>query len=237
MTRDACRAQLRGMAEEGYRQFSSALLPGVAGIIGVRLPALKKLAAGLVKAGEWEEWLAGYFAADERWFEEDMLAGFVIAAAKIPPEARIPLVRRFLPRVGNWSVCDSFCAALKDAAKRRECYWPLIMELLHSGEEFAVRMGIVLLLDHYRAPDWFDRALEAVCTARLPGYYAEMAAGWALSIFYLDDRGKVRPLLTAGKLPERVRRIAVRKICESRRCMPEEKAELRALAAGKKVRP
>ena len=39
------------------------------------------------------------------------------------------------------------------------------VECLKSGGEFPARAGAVLLLDHYRAPEWTERALEALRTA------------------------------------------------------------------------
>ncbi len=228
MTREDCRARLLAMAEEKYRCFSASLLPGVGEIRGVRLPALRKLAARMLRDEEWEEWLTAYFSEEERWFEEDMLAGFLTAGAKISPQDRMERIHRFLPRVTNWSVCDSFCASLWEAARMREFYWPFVVECLKSGGEFPARAGAVLLLDHYRAPEWTERALEALRTAVLPGYYAEMAAGWAVSLFYLDSREQTRPYLAEGVLPAEVRRIALRKIRESRRCLPEERQQFAA---------
>uniref|UniRef100_UPI00402A6BB1 hypothetical protein n=1 Tax=[Ruminococcus] torques TaxID=33039 RepID=UPI00402A6BB1 len=44
------REQLEDLTEENYKQFNEKLLPGVKHIIGVRLPALKKLRRKLQKA-------------------------------------------------------------------------------------------------------------------------------------------------------------------------------------------
>lgn len=45
-------------------------------------------------------------------FEERMLQGMVIGAVKgISIEERLDWVAWFVPKINNWSVCDSFCAA------------------------------------------------------------------------------------------------------------------------------
>lgn len=43
------REELKNLAEEDYKQFNERLLPGVKNVIGVRLPALRKIAK------KWQE--------------------------------------------------------------------------------------------------------------------------------------------------------------------------------------
>lgn len=232
--RTEVRAEIAALAEPAYRDFSQKLLPGCGGIQGVRLPALRRLARELARTGGWRDYLAEYFAEDGpgRWFEEDMLAGMCIGAAKLPAEEAVSLARRFRPRIGNWSVCDSFCTGFRAVSREREAFWPFVTECLETGEEYGVRLGAVLLLAHYRMPEWADRAVALLAEISHPGYYARMAAAWALSMFYLDFPEKVLPLLEGGALRPEVRRMTIRKICESRRPSPEEKARLRALGGG-----
>ena len=232
--RTEVRAEIAALAEPAYRDFSQKLLPGCGGIQGVRLPALRRLARELARTGGWRDYLAEYFAEDGpgRWFEEDMLAGMCIGAAKLPAEEAVSLARRFRPRIGNWSVCDSFCTGFRAVSREREAFWPFVTECLETGEEYGVRLGAVLLLAHYRTPEWADRAVALLAEISHPGYYARMAAAWALSMFYLDFPEKVLPLLEGGALQQEVRRMTIRKICESRRPSPEDKARLRALGGG-----
>lgn len=42
------REKLYGLAEEDYKEFNKKLIPGVEHVIGIRLPAMRKLAKGLV---------------------------------------------------------------------------------------------------------------------------------------------------------------------------------------------
>lgn len=48
--------QLRELAEEEYRIFSSGLLPETENILGVRLPMLRRIARKLAR-GDWREYL------------------------------------------------------------------------------------------------------------------------------------------------------------------------------------
>ena len=61
------------LAEEGNRKFTEGLHPGVEHVLGIRLPALRKLAARIAKA-DWESYLD---TADGFYMEERMLQGMV----------------------------------------------------------------------------------------------------------------------------------------------------------------
>ena len=49
MTNGQIKKELLCMAEEEYQKFASSLIPGVRGVLGVRLPALRKLAKQIAK--------------------------------------------------------------------------------------------------------------------------------------------------------------------------------------------
>ena len=55
------REQLEDLTEENYKQFNEKLLPGVKHIIGVRLPALRKIAKETAKSN-YSEYLNGQCA-------------------------------------------------------------------------------------------------------------------------------------------------------------------------------
>ena len=107
------RQELLMLAEEEYASFSAALLPGVEGILGVRLPVLRRLAARIAK----DNWRSYLQEGPEDYFEEIMLKGMVIGAAKAPWPETLCLIAQFVPKIDNWSVSDSFCNSLKAAVK------------------------------------------------------------------------------------------------------------------------
>ena len=104
--REEIREHLENMKEEQYRLFSAGLLPGVEGILGVRLPLLRRYAAEIVAGKNWREWLEESLRTPEpdEYFEEIMLQGMVVGCATIaaatPEQAwreRASLVRAFVP--------------------------------------------------------------------------------------------------------------------------------------------
>ncbi len=136
---------LLSLAEEKYKHFSASLLPGVDSILGVRLPLLRKLAGRILKS-DWEGFLR---ETKGEYFEETMLKGFVLAQCPISPEERILRLKEFLPEIQNWSICDSVCASVKEASRYPDTYLPFLRECLSSGEEFTLRFGLIMLMDHF----------------------------------------------------------------------------------------
>ncbi len=214
---------LDGMAEESYRAFSQRLVPGGPRMRGVRLPMLQKL-AGEIARGDGAGFLA---VAQNNSFEEVLLQGFVIGRLPEPGAQTVRRLRRFLPLVTNWSICDSTCAGLRQVKADPEPFWEFALSCLPSPEEFTVRVGVVLLMDFFLDESHIDRVLAALSGVRHEGYYAKMAVAWALSVCFVKFEARTAAVLD-GRLEEETHRLTVRKICESRRVPPETKAALRA---------
>ena len=86
------REELDQLGEESYRQFNQKLIPGTDYIIGVRLPALRKLAKEIAKQ-DWRAYLKEALEEvnDQSAHEEIMLQGLVIGYAKMSTQERMPL--------------------------------------------------------------------------------------------------------------------------------------------------
>ena len=97
-----------------YRDFHSGLCPGTANIIGVRIPMQRKLAQEIAR-GDFRKFLA---EVQNEYYEETMIEGFVIAKAKLDLAERLELLRRFVPKIDNWAVCDSVCVRVLSSAKK-----------------------------------------------------------------------------------------------------------------------
>lgn len=217
------RERLEQLAEPAYREFSAGLLPGTGNILGVRLPRLRALAKELAR-GDWRAALE----QEDVFFEETMLRGMVIGAARLPPEERLSLAAGFVPRIQNWSVCDSFCAGLKDAKKFPALYREFLAPYLSSQEEFPARFGAVMVLDYFLLPERLSWALPALLAVPAKGYYAQMGVAWALSLCLVKFPRETLPALES--LPEGfVRSKAIQKALESRRTAPQLRETLRQL--------
>ena len=225
MDRTQIRRELEAHAEEGYRKFSAGLLPGVRSLLGVRLPTLRRMARRLAR-GDWRENLR---QISDDSFEEIMLQGMVIGYADCPTEERLELIRGFVPKIDNWSVCDSFCSGLKFVRAEQARVFSFLQPYLASAEEFDQRFAAVMLLDYYIDEEWLSRTVKALEQIRAGKYYAKMAVAWAMAECYLHFPAEVMPVLRQNRLDPEVQQKTLQKIIESRLISPETRAEIRAM--------
>ena len=87
--------------------------------------------------------------AESEYFEEIMLQGMVIGYVKTDIDEILRYVADFVPKIDNWSVCDSFCTGLKFTKTNMEKVWDFLQPYLVSTEEYEIRFGVVMLLDFY----------------------------------------------------------------------------------------
>lgn len=225
MDREQILAELKKHADEKYRKFSSGLLPGVNAILGVRLPELRKMAKRMAREGCKEN----LRQLSEDTFEEVMLQGMLIGYADLPAEERLELIREFVPKIGNWSVCDSFCTGLKFTRREQERVFSFLQPYIVSQKEFEQRFATVMLLDYFIDKQWLPRTVDALERIDAKGYYAKMAVAWAMAECYLHFPEEVMPVLRENRLAPEVQQKTLQKIIESRTISPETREEIRAM--------
>lgn len=218
----AVREKLQEEAEENYRIFQAGLLPGVNNLLGVRLGTLRKIARTIARKSPY----IYLEAAPDVYFEEDMLCGMLIGYVKMEEAVRKRELKRFVPRIGNWSVCDSCCASWHFMKEKPGYWWEFLQPYFESEQEYEVRFALVCGLDYFIREDYIDAFLERLKAFSHPGYYARMAAAWAISICYIRFREKTERFLEEQRLDEFTRSRAIQKIRESRCVSGEEKAAL-----------
>ncbi len=219
---------LHHLAEPDYRAFAVRLIPGESRLLGVRLPALRKLARQYA-AGDWQRLLAEPAAKDAS-FEEILLRAMLPAyAAKASLSERLRYLHREQPNLNNWSLCDSACATCRFVRDHLDEVYPwLESSFLHSDKEFTARFGIVML-NHYYATDarWAPLVIRALREVPQEAYYAAMAVAWCactLLTSRIDLRDDVgMELLAPGYLPEQTRKLLLRKLRESQKKWSNDK--------------
>jgi len=207
------KVKLKDLAQEEYRKFISSLIPGDAVILGVRLPLIRNIAKEIAR-GDWREYLAN---ADDEYFEEIMLQGLVIGLVKTDVEERLRLIASFVPKIRNWSVCDSFCAGLKFVKKNKERVREFLQPYLSSEQEFDLRFAVVIIMNYFIEDEYIDRILKLLDGIRHEGYYVKMAIAWALSECYVKFPQKTMKYLQHNSLEDFTYNKALQKIIESNR--------------------
>ena len=254
--RKEIRYRLNKMSDADYVKFSASLIPasGRGTMLGVRLPALRDYAKELSK-GDWRQELS---YEEDLYFEETMLRGMILGYACRDIEELFACLKDFIPRVQNWSVCDSVCSGLKLVEKYPEKTWDFLQPYLKSGEEFPCRVGLIMLLNHFvklgednkkitrkrsvtmadlqgqeETGGYLEPILQALDREFTEGYYAQMAAAWLLAELFVTYPVRTLRGLRELHLDAFTRKKAVQKIRESRIPDKEVKAYLREMYPGR----
>lgn len=233
------RETLLEKAESDYKKFSASLIPGVNNMLGIRLPFLRDMAKALV-CGDWRAYLE---EAECDYFEEVMLQGMVVgfasrkttertcaSAAEPDLNETLLMVEQFVPKISNWSLCDSFCAGLKFVKRNKAVVWKFLQKYLVSDKEFELRFGVVLLLDYYIDNDYIDRVLDVLGNVRHDSRYVKMAVAWALSVCVVKQREKTLTFLQERRIDKETLQMTKQKVSDSFRVSEADKAFVRGLA-------
>lgn len=255
----AIKEELLLLAEPEYAKFAAGLLrkPGeetpsgsAAHVLGVRLPALHRLAKKL-SGEDWRKNLEELWAVTEGSFEERMLLGFLIGSARLSSAAegnaksgkdakrgkrlqeaielkeQFSLIQKFIPRIDNWSLCDSFCTGLKFAREYPTEVWAFLQPFLQSDAEYSIRFGLVMIINYFITEEYIDRLFPVFDGIAHEGYYVRMANAWAISVCYVKFPEKTMGYLEENCLDDFTYQKALQKIVESRCVSAEVKARMR----------
>ena len=215
------RIQLGDLAESDYQKFSASLLPNVKNVLGVRLPILRKLAKK-ISASDWQSFLN----ITPKYMEEVMLQGMVIGlVAKNMQD--LQLIKDFVVKIDNWSVCDSFCCGLKFVKSYKQDVFDFLQPYLKSKKEYELRFGFVMLLNYYVEEDYLDKIFAIVDEFSSKDYYAQMAVAWLVSICYVKYPALSEEYLKKSKLDDFTYNKSIQKIIESNRIEKSEKQRLK----------
>lgn len=212
-------------SDEKYRKFSSSLIPNTDNLLGIRIPFLRKFAKSIAKTCA-EEFLR---EKNCEYFEETMLQGMVIGLVKTDIAQRFELIKDFLPKIKNWSVCDCFCCGLKFTKDNRKEVLEFLKPYIKSENEYEVRFAAVMLLDYFVNEEYIDTTLALLNEFTHEAYYAKMAVAWAISICYINYPDKTFEFLKRTKVSPWVFNKSIQKITDSTKIGKDLKDKVRNL--------
>lgn len=216
------------LAENGNKKFTESLHPGIENVLGIRIPALRRLGAQIAK-DDWESYLQ---TADTYYMEECMLQGMVISNLKMKDtQAYLSLVARFIAIINSWSVCDTFDFYGKQrfVDKNKKRVWLFLEDRMKSDKEYEIRFGVVMAMAHYIDEEYIDNVLQWMDRISHEGYYVKMAVAWALSVCYVKFPQKTMNYLKENHLDDFTYNKALQKIIESYRVSTEDKEIIRSM--------
>ncbi len=207
-----------------YGDFTHKLIPTLSRecIIGVRLPALRKLAKDLTK--QQPEAVALFLnSLPHHYHEENLLHGFLIEQVKTFDQA-IAYTEAFLPYIDNWAVCDTFSPKL--FLKYPKETYTHILQWLKSPQPYTIRYGIGLLLSNYLDDLFESEMLSLVASIQSDEYYVNMMIAWYLATALAKQYEATLPLIQSQTLSPFVQNKTIQKARESRRISQEVKEML-----------
>lgn len=220
---DNIREQLFEKQDLKYKEFHSSLCPNVDKIIGVRVPELRKMAKEIA-AQDYAQFLE---QAKGEYYEELVLQGLVIGYAKISIEDTFKYLKRFVPKINSWAVCDTTCSNLKITKKHMQEMWEFLEKYINSKNEYEIRFALVMYLNYFLTDEYIDEILQKIDKITSKEYYVQMAIAWLLSFVYIKQKEKTEKYLLQNNLDEFTQNKAIQKICESYRVSNEDKEKMR----------
>ena len=162
--------QLFALQDKEYRDFQSKLIPEIdrETIIGIRIPAMRKLVRSYAKEQESREFLQ---CLPHTYYDENILHALLVSDINDYQEC-VEAVDRFLPFVDNWAVCDIFSPRV--FKKNREDLIDRIRKWSASREPYTCRFGMKMLMTHFLEGDFREEYLEIPAGVHSDEYYVNM---------------------------------------------------------------
>ncbi len=222
--------QLFALQDLSYREFHSRLMPTIdkETIIGVRTPALRKLAREFEKESACEAFLQ---ELPHKYYEENNLHGFLVESIK-DYNVAVEQIERFLPYVDNWATCDMM------SPKVFKKHLPELLEeikgWLSSGHTYTIRFGVNMLMKFYLDDTFAPEYLEWVASIKSDEYYVKMVVAWYFATALAKQYEATIPYIEDECLEEWTHNKTIQKAVESYRITEEQKQYLRTLRSGRK---
>ena len=219
------RTRLASLADDEYRVFSMRGIPTDRPFIGVRIPDVKKLVKE-ISPKDFDEFLNTTPVA----LEEVLARGFLIA--RLPYEKMFEVFDSQVSYLDNWCTVDTFIAALRKTVKHHEEEFldKKIELLLKEKDPFAVRAGLVSLLDFFVTKDYLPLIFDHIESLKnREEYYIKMAIAWLLAECFIKFPDETLPYLKVSKLEKWTFNKSISKICDSYRVEKDVKEMLRTL--------
>ena len=215
---------LISIKEDKYKEFHSKLCFTKYEILGIRLPIIRKIAKQISKTN-YEDFLK---LTKTKYYEEVMIQGLVISTIK-DESIFDKYFNKYITKIDNWGICDSFCNSLNIVTKNPTKYFNLCKELSLSNEEFISRVGLIIILNYFIKQEYLKDIFNILDSITSDKYYINMAQAWLICELYIYYPQVTENYLKKNKLNKFTHNKAISKIRESYRISKEKKEYLNTL--------
>ena len=192
----------------------------------MQLPKIRILVKEMLKSEDYLEYLE---QVDNKYYEETMIEGLIIATSKMKLEDKFYYLNRFVPKIDNWAICDTVCSSFKFKEKELLAVWDFILKYRNSIKEFELRFMIIMMMDYFLIDSYFEDVLKIIDTIQTDYYYTNMAIAWLISVAFVKKRESSLKYLENHHLNNFTYQKALQKIIESNRVSKEDKEMIRKM--------
>ena len=174
-------------------------------------------------------------------YEETVIWGYLINLEKCSLDERLAKLKRYVPVLDNWTVCDSYCAHAKWMARAdKEDLWVFLEQWFDSEREFEVRFAVVVAMCYFLNEDWLGRVFTRLNSLNFDHikskyktvkgkpkvaqqgtvqgtepYYVRMGVAWLLATALAKFPDQTRAFVRSSNWPADVVKLYIRKVRES----------------------
>lgn len=174
-------------------------------------------------------------------YEETVIWGFLINNERCSLRERFSMLKKYIPILDNWAVCDSYCANAKWMAKAdKEALWCFLQQWFKSNREFDVRFAIVASMTYLLDKEWLEHVFQRInkldfssikseytttnkksetpqegTVQGVGPYYVRMGTAWLLATALAKFPEETKTFVRTSDLPEDIIKLYVRKAKES----------------------
>jgi len=218
---------LKSLQDLKYKEFHSKLTFTKYEIIGIRVPLLRKIAKEIINSN-YKKFLND---VGSLYYEEVFIEGLVITSLK--EDELLNYLPKFIKKIDNWAICDSFCNSLKIVKKDYKKYFDYFKNYLKSNDEFTIRVALVVFLSFYVNEDYINEIFGLIDQITIDKYYVNMAIAWLLAECFIKYPKETDDYLTKSKINNFTFNKTISKICDSYRVSKEEKERLKSMRRSK----
>ena len=205
---------LRSLADEKHRNFQSSLIPNAdkSAILGIRIPRLREIGKEISKGNA----RSFFEVSHSELYEEKMVRGIVTGLIKTESLCDfITLVDDFADEVDNWAICDCFCSGLKEVRRYKDEFFRHIQKYLDSGNDWKIRIALVIMLDYYLEDGYIDKVLERCDSVKSKYYYVSMAQAWLVATAVAKCKAQAMEYLQNNSLDDETFNRAYRSVLKA----------------------
>ena len=219
----ALRGTLTAASDLKYKSFQCSLMPTVSSdrVLGVRMPALRKIFKELSKDPEWF-----LTSMPLQYYEYANLYGLLISRCD-DFDCCVRLLNSFLPHVDNWATCDLIVPAI--FAKNKESACQIALSWLKENHTYTVRFAIGVLMRFGLDSPFRQQYADLVAAISTDEYYVKMMIAWYFATAMAVNFDFYVSYLKRRILPKWIHNKAIQKGIESHRLTDDQKIYLRSL--------